>query len=139
MYNLEELIDIILNKSEQIEEQLKQKSDLVGLTNKQLHCIEIVHQNKNPNLTEISNKLKITKASASVMIDRLVENGFIVKVKSDNDRRSAHVHLTDKGDRASFLHTNLHKQFAQLLTSHLTDSERDILIVLLNKAIKSIQ
>ncbi|MDI3521510.1 MarR family winged helix-turn-helix transcriptional regulator [Anaerophaga thermohalophila] len=139
MYNIEELINIILSKSEQIEEQAKQRTDLKNLTTKQLNCIELIHSMENPTLSELTEKLKITKASTSVMLDRLEEHGFIHKVKSDNDRRSAHVHLTEKGDKAAHLHTDVHKQFATLLTKELTDSERDILIVLLNKAIRSIQ
>ncbi|MGE4587517.1 MAG: MarR family winged helix-turn-helix transcriptional regulator [Mangrovibacterium sp.] len=139
MYNIEELINIILNKSEQLEELAKQKTDLKNLTAKQLNCIELIHSMKNPTLSELTEKLKNTKASTSVMLDRLEEHGFIQKVKSDNDRRSAHVHLTDKGDKAAHLHTDVHKQFATLLTKELTDSEKDILIVLLNKTIKSIQ
>lgn len=94
---------------------------------------------ENPTLSELTEKLKITKASTSVMLDRLEEHGFIKKVKSDNDRRSAHVHLTQKGDKAAHLHADVHKQFASLLAKELTDSERDILIVLLNKAIMSIK
>lgn len=139
MYSIEELINIILNKSEQLEESVKQKTDLKSLTTKQLHCIELIHQLENPTLSELTGKLKITKASTSVMLDRLEEHGFIQKVRSDSDRRSAHVHLTEKGDKAAHLHTEVHKQFAKLLTNELTDSEKDILIVLLNKAIKSIQ
>lgn len=138
MYNIEELINIILNKSEQIEELEKQKTDLKNLTTKQLNCIELIHSMENPTLSEITEKLKITKASTSVMLDRLEENGFIKRVRSDNDKRSAHVHLTHKGDKAAHLHADVHKQFATLLTKELTNSERDILIVLLNKAIRSL-
>lgn len=138
MYNIEELINIVLNKSEQLEESEKQKSDLKNMTVRQLQCIELVHSLKNPTLSELTEKMKITKASTSVMLDRLEEHGFIRKVKSDSDRRVAHVHLTKKGDVAAHLHTGVHKQFAMLLTKDLTDSEKDILVVLLNKAIKSI-
>ena len=138
MYTIEELINIILNKSEQLEEVAKQKTDLKSLTAKQLYCIELIHSLENPTLSELTGKLQITKASTSVMLDRLEEHGFIQKVKSDNDRRSAHVHLTEKGDKAAHLHTDVHKQFAMLLTKELTDSEKDILIVLLNKAIKTL-
>lgn len=139
MYSIEELINIILSKSEQLEEMAKQKTDLKNLTSRQLYCIELIHSMENPTLSELTEKLKITKASTSVMLDRLEEHGFIRKVISDNDRRSAHVHLTDKGDKAAHLHADVHKQFATLLTKELTDSEKDILIVLLNKAIKSIR
>ncbi|MDH5203744.1 MAG: MarR family transcriptional regulator [Nitrospirota bacterium] len=139
MYSIEDLISVILSKSEQLEELAMQNTDLKNLTAKQLHCIELIHSMENPTLSELTEKLKITKASTSVMLDRLEEHGFIRKVKSDIDRRSAHVHLTDKGHKAAHLHAGVHRQFAALLTKNLTESEKDILIVLLNKAIKSIQ
>jgi DNA-binding MarR family transcriptional regulator len=139
MYSLEELLNIILTKSELLEEQAKQKTDLKSLTAKQLYCIELIHTMKTPTISELTEKLKITKASTSVMLDRLEHHGFIQKVKSDNDRRSANVHLTDKGDKAAHLHAEVHKQFAKILTKELTDSERDILVVLLNKTIMSIK
>jgi DNA-binding MarR family transcriptional regulator len=138
MYSIEELLNIILSKSEQLEEQEKQNTDLVGMTAKQLHCIELIHSLENPTLSELTDKLKITKASTSVMLDRLEDNDFVLKVKSDSDRRSAHVHLTEKGHKAAHLHTTVHEQFAKLLTKDLSESEKDILIVLLNKAIKSL-
>lgn len=139
MHSIEELINIILSKSEQLEEKIKQESDLRNLTIKQLHCIELIHEMKNPTLSELATKLEISKASASVMLDRLDDNGYLKKVTSDKDRRSAHVHLTNKGDKAAHLHIDLHLQFANLLTGDLTESEKDILIVLLNKAILSIK
>ncbi|MBN1118492.1 MAG: MarR family transcriptional regulator [Bacteroidales bacterium] len=138
MHTIENLINIILNNAEQLEEKLKQESDLKNLTLKQLFCIEIIRENENPTISELAEKLQITKPSISVMLERLEENGYVRRVKSDSDKRTAHVHLTEKGDRASHLHNNLHKRFAQILTKDLTESERDILIVLLNKAVKSI-
>lgn len=138
MYNIEELINIIISKSELLEENIKQESDLKDLTIKQLYCIELIHEMGNPTLSELTLKLQITKPSTSVMLDRLEEHGFLQKVKSDSDRRSAHVHLTEKGDKAAHLHVDVHKRFAKLLTKQLTGSEKEILEVLLNKAIKSI-
>ncbi len=138
MSTLEELLNIILSKSEQLEDKIKQKSDLKDLTPKQLYCIELIHRMGNPTLTELAKKMDITKASASVMIDRMEEHKYIEKIKSDNDRRSAHVHLTGKGHKAAHLHVELHFQFAKKLTQDLTESEKDILIVLLNKAVGSL-
>lgn len=138
MHTIEQLLNIILCKSESIEEDIKLKTDLKNLTAKQLYCIELIHEMNNPTLSELSAKLKTTKPSTTVMIDRLEENAYLFKVKSDSDRRIAHVHLTEKGDNAAALHSRVHAHFAQLLTQELTDSETDILVVLLNKAIKSL-
>jgi DNA-binding MarR family transcriptional regulator len=138
MYTIEQLINIILCKSETIEEEIKLKSDLKNLTAKQLYCIELIHEMNNPTLSELALKLKTTKPSTTVMINRLEEHDYIIKVKSDSDRRTAHVHLTEKGGKAAELHTQVHAHFAKLLTKDLTDSETDILVVLFNKAIKTL-
>lgn len=138
MPRVEELIHAILTKSEHFEESVKQTTDLKDVTMKQLNCIELIHTLENPTLSELTETLGTTKASTSVMLDRLEQNGFIRKVKSDRDRRSAHVHLTVRGDRAAQLHAGVHQQFARLLTRGLSESEKEALIVLLQKAIHSI-
>ena len=136
-HNIEQLINLLLNKSEQLEESLKKNSQLKDLTTRQLQCIEAVLESQNPTLSELAKKLYITKPSATVLIDRLNDHGYLIKIKSDNDRRSAHVHLTEKGEMSAKLHSKVHERFAKLITKDMTDSEVEILAVLLNKAIKA--
>jgi DNA-binding MarR family transcriptional regulator len=136
--NLEQILNSILHSSEILEEEMKQETDLMNLTSRQLYCIELIKVSLNPSLTELAEKMNIAKASISVMIERLEKNNFLYKVASDNDRRSAHVHLTEKGEKAALLHTQLHKRIADMLTECMTESEKEILIVLLNKSVKSL-
>ncbi|MDD2200380.1 MAG: MarR family transcriptional regulator [Bacteroidales bacterium] len=136
--NLEQILNSILHSSEILEEKMKQESNLKNLTSRQLYCIELIKNMQNPSLTELAEKMNIAKASISVMIERLEKNSFIYKVISDNDRRTAHVHLTKEGEKAALLHTELHKRIAKLLTEEMTESEKEILIVLLNKSVKSL-
>jgi DNA-binding MarR family transcriptional regulator len=138
-YRLDELINIILSRSEQLEEEMKNRSALKDLTVNQLHCIEVVGQRQNPTLTEIAVELKITKASASVLVDKLAEKGYLEKVQSDTDRRSAHLHLTKKGVLAGNLHKEVHLSFAKLLTNPLVESEKEQLVGLLNKAVAGLK
>lgn len=136
--NLEQILNTILHATEILEEELKRDSDLNNLTSRQLYCIEMIKDLQNPSLTELAEKMNIAKASISVMIDRLEQKNLIYKVTSDNDRRTAHIHLTEHGEKASSLHEELHKRISQLLTGEMTESEKEILIVLLNKSIKSL-
>jgi DNA-binding MarR family transcriptional regulator len=136
--NLEQILNSILHSSEILEEEMKQESDLKNLTSRQLNCIELIKSMQNPSLTELAEKMKIAKASISVMIDRLEKNKYIYKVSSDNDRRTVNVHLTKEGEKAASLHSELHKRISLLLTEEMTESEKEILIVLLNKSIKSL-
>ena len=112
------------------------RPELNDLTYRQLYCLEIIGELHNPTLTELSEHLDITKPSVSAMIDKLNEKGFVAKIKSDVDRRSAHLHLSELGEKAGALHEKVHMEFAKLLTKNLTESEIDILTVLLKKAIK---
>ena len=137
-YPLETLINIILSKSEQMEEEIKNHSEIRELTYKQLHCLEAVKEMHNPTLTELAGKLQITKPSASVIVDKLVQKGYLVKIHSDHDRRSAHVHITPRGETASLIHEKVHHSFAGLLAQNLSDEEKEMLIVLLNKAITNL-
>lgn len=136
--NLEQILNIILHTCEILEEDMKQTSELKNLTTKQLNCIELIKGMKNPNLSELAINMNIAKASVSVMLDRLERSNYLYKVVSDKDRRTAHVHLTEKGEKAANLHENLHKRIAVLLTKNMTESEKEILNVLLNKSINSI-
>ncbi|RIH65270.1 MarR family transcriptional regulator [Mariniphaga sediminis] len=136
--NLEQILNTILHSSEILEEKMKQDSDLKDLTSRQLYCIELINKMENPSLTELADGMSIAKASISVMIDRLEKKKLIYKVTSDNDRRTAHVHLTEIGMKAASIHTDLHKRISELLTKDMTESEKEILIVLLNKSVKSL-
>ena len=134
--NLEQILSIIIHTSEVLEEDLKQKSELKNLTARQLSCIESIIELKNPSLSELADYINIAKASMSVMIDRLEKNHYLTRVKSDEDRRTAHIHLTEKGIKAANLHSELHHKISELLTSDMTESEKEILNVLLNKSVK---
>ncbi|MGF7138514.1 MarR family winged helix-turn-helix transcriptional regulator [Roseimarinus sediminis] len=136
--NLAQLLSSILHSSEVLEEEMKQKSNLNQLTSRQLYCIELIKNMQNPSLSELAEKMNIAKASISVMIERLEKRSFLYKVTSDKDRRSAHVHLSKEGETAANLHAELHKRIAELLTEEMTESEQEILIVLLNKSVKSL-
>lgn len=136
--NLEQILRSILHASELLEAKMKVETNIKDLTSRQLYCIELIEQLENPSLTELAVRMNIAKASMSVMIDRLEKNGFIYKVTSDSDRRTAHVHLTGKGEKAASLHSEIHQQISTLLTREMTESEKEILIVLLNKAVDSL-
>ena len=137
--SLEQILNIILHSGEMLEEEMKSESDLKSLTARQLYCLELIREMENPSLSELAERMNISKASMSVMIERLERNILIYKVASDKDRRIAHVHLTEAGERAASLHKDLHGRIAELLTGEMTESEKEILIVLLNKSVKSLK
>ena len=62
-----------------------------------MNYLETIDILDNPNITELAQQLKLSKPTVKVAIDKLIEKEYyIYKIRSDEDRRSAHLHLTEK-------------------------------------------
>lgn len=133
---MEKLVESIAKLSREIghmEEAAKEQFDFKELTLTQMNYLETISQMGNPNMTELAAELRLTKPTVKVAIDKLIEKDFIYRVKSDDDRRSAHLHLTVKGKLINHTHDFAHKQMAELITSKLDQTEVGLLGMLLDK------
>ncbi len=136
---MEKLVDIIAIFSREIghkEEAAKEQFDFKELTLTQMNYLETISQLGNPNLTELAAELRLTKPTVKVAIDKLIEKDFIYRVKSDEDRRSAHLHLTVKGKLINHTHDFAHKQMAELISGKLDQTEVGLLEMLLEKVFR---
>lgn len=135
MKNLTEIISVLSNLFVQMEDAAKLQFNLSDLTYNQMHYIETINSIGNPNITELALALKLTKPTVKVAVDKLIEKEYIFKVQSDEDRRSAHLHLTEKGKLINQMHDFAHRRIAEVLSKKLTTEELNEFILLLNKVI----
>jgi len=72
------------------------------------HCsssfmdIAILHaamEKDNPSMKDVADMLRITGPSATVMIDRLVESGELVRTEDKEDRRVVRIGITEAGKK----------------------------------------
>jgi DNA-binding MarR family transcriptional regulator len=132
------MIDIVAKLSSmlaQTEESAKEKFDLTGLTLTQMNYLETINHLNNPNLTELASILKLSKPTVKVAIDKLVERNYVFKVQSDEDRRSAHLHLSERGEQINRIHDLAHKNIVDSIVIKLNIEEQKQLIELLNKVL----
>ena len=134
---MEKLVKTIASMSRKIvlmEESAKEQFNFKELTLTQMHYLETINQLRNPNLTELSSEMNLTKPTVKVAIDKLIEKDFICRVQSDDDRRSAHLHLTEKGKLINQMHDYAHRRLAELMIKNLESrTEQDQLVILLDK------
>jgi len=135
MNNLLEIISVLSNLIGQMEEASKEQFNLSSLTHTQLHYLENINSLGNPNITELAIQLKLSKPTVKVAVDKLIEKDYIFKVQSDEDRRSAHIHLTEKGKLINQMHDYAHRRIAEFLSQKLTKEELNELVLLLNKVL----
>jgi DNA-binding MarR family transcriptional regulator len=68
-----------------------------GLRIPQFRLLDMLDSLGRATVTELSQQLHITRATASVMINELIAAGIVATVEHQSDRRSFHVHLTELG------------------------------------------
>jgi DNA-binding MarR family transcriptional regulator len=135
MKNLTEIAATLSHLMAEMEESAITQFNLSELTHNQLHYLETTSKLGNPNITELSAALKLSKPTVKVAIDKLMEKEYVFKVQSDEDRRSAHLHLTEKGKLINHMHNYAHKRIAEALSSKLNSEERNNLETILNKVL----
>jgi DNA-binding MarR family transcriptional regulator len=135
MKKITEAISHLSNFMAQTEEEAKEKISNTGITQTQMHYIETIGELANPTVTELAKTLNITKPTVTVAIDRLVEKECVSKIRSDKDRRVAHLHLTDKGKELNQVHHLAHIVIARSFLENLTREEVDNFIKTVEKLI----
>ena len=135
MKNLIEIISKLSNLIGNTEEKAKEQFNLLNLTITQMHYLETINLLDNPNITELALQLKLSKPTVKVSVDKLIEREYIYKIQSDADRRSAHLHLTEKGKLINQMHDYAHKRIAESFSRKLNNEELITLEKLLTKVL----
>lgn len=136
---MNKLVEIIAKLSLEIgkmEESAKEQFNFKELTLTQMNYMETINHLHNPNLTELAIEMNLTKPTVKVAIDKLIEKDYIYRVQSDEDRRSSHLHLTEKGKQINEMHDFAHKKMSEIIGNNLQENEIEQLEVLLAKALR---
>jgi DNA-binding MarR family transcriptional regulator len=135
-YSLGKAIEIITKKISYYERRVLEKTELSSLSGTQLLYIGKIYHSGSPTITELSEELSVSKPSVSVIVDKLLQKGFVDKRKSDSDGRSYRLHLTKSGRRCAVFHDSIYGRFASKVKKILDGKELDQLISLLGKIIE---
>jgi len=134
--NLEDIIAKLSAYMGRMEEEAKEKYNFKDLTLTQMHYLEMISELQNPNLTELAVAMKLTKPTITVLVDKLIEKELVYKVQSDADRRSTHLHLTERGKLINQMHAYAHHRMVEQIEKNIDEKEMTQLILLLEKIMK---
>lgn len=68
-----------------------------GLSRPGLFVMYFVRTKGPLKLTDCSTSLGVSKPTVTKIVDNLENEGFVKRIKGEDDRRSYYVHLTDRG------------------------------------------
>ncbi len=129
-------IDLLTRKIEEIEVDVIEKSELAKLTRRQIYYLDVINQMGNPTLGELAEKLKLSKPSITAIVEKFVQGNYVIKAKSDADRRVSHIHLGEKGKMIAQLHDDIHLKIEAFLIQSLNEDEIAQITAILGKAVR---
>jgi DNA-binding MarR family transcriptional regulator len=133
--SLEQSIELVTGLIAKMESQAFQQEGFSELSMRQVFYLDAIIRLGHPSFSELAETLSITRPSVTAIVGRLILKGYVQKVQDDEDRRSFHIILTQKGKEFDKVHKNIHQLVAQALTKRLSGVEIEQLTALLQKAV----
>ncbi len=129
----ETMIDRVLvhlfNDLLRIEEKTLQKH--VGdLSMREVHIIEAVcaAQSEDSTMTVLAAMLRVTVGSLTVAIKTLERKGYVIRQRSDTDKRRVHVLPLPPALEVEQHHRAFHRRMVEAVTNALPSEQMDVLI-----------
>ena len=114
-------------------------SEFKDLTNNDIHVIRAIGINEKKNMSMIAKELAITIGTLTISINSLVRKGYVIKERSEKDKRVVFVNLSSTGIAAFSRNEELYDQMVNSMLEDLEDNEMDILmrsLLKVNRCIK---
>lgn len=101
------------------------------------YYLTVISQLGSPNLGDVARELKLTKPAISVMVQRLIKNDLVEKLRSSEDKRVYYLVLTEKGNKIIqgdyALYNNLSDEIVKLLSKEQLYDIEGLLTILVNQ------
>ncbi|MEO4055186.1 MarR family transcriptional regulator [Solibacillus sp. CAU 1738] len=105
----------------------------------QSHILFLLERKGHLKMSEVAEALHLTPGAVTTASDKLIDNGYITRVRDEQDRRVVYLDMTKEGKEVL---ANLQKEarkVMQLVFSNLSETDLNFLISTFEQAEKNIK
>lgn len=114
----------------------KMEDSLKGYTPSEVHCVETIAKNKEPNVTKLAESLYMTKGAISKLTKKLMEKDLIESYRKPENKKEIYFRLTAQGKVIFEIHEELHKSFRErdkVVFEQITEEQFDSMLAFVKK------
>ncbi|MDU4696630.1 MAG: MarR family transcriptional regulator [Paenibacillus sp.] len=120
----------------------KMKSEIMhhhelGLTGPQFHMLTLIARKTTCNVSYLAEKLEVKPSAITVMIDRLVQSGYVERRHDEKDRRAVLLSVTERGAEVLAEARKKSREVLKNQFSVLSEQELEMMITILEKLSKN--
>lgn len=130
---LDELLSSTFNSVLRTEEKSLQNKLTKGLTITEIHTIVAVGLHETNPMNVVAARLGVTLATLTTAVNKLVDKGFIARMRCKDDRRKVLVSLTKSGKQVYRAHGLFHRKMIDEALAGLSEEEERVFADALGK------
>lgn len=111
-----------------IEEEVLISGEFTDITVNDMHVIEAIAAGEPKPSSVVAKKLSVTMGTLTKSIDRLTRNNYVLRERSEEDKRLVLLSLTEKGKRADAHHQRFHKEMVESALAQFDEQETRVLL-----------
>ncbi len=123
----------LFNHVMDVESQAVITEEYKDITNNDMHVIEAVGVGEKRKMSEVAKRLSVTQGTLTINVTALENKGYVVRERSEKDKRVVYVTLTERGRKAFYHHRDFHKNMIRSVVGDLDDDEKRLLYKCLKK------
>lgn len=132
---LNELLVKLFKDIMEIEGRCLVNSEFYDITYNDFHVIEAIGLQEPKSMSTVAKLMGVTTGTLTKAMDGLTDKGYVIRERSQQDKRVMWVYLTDKGKAAYAHHEEFHRKMITNIKGQLTEQETPILIYSLAKLV----
>lgn len=111
-----------------IEQEALITGEFTDITINDMHVIEAIGTGEPSPSSAVAKKLSVTMGTLTKSIDRLTRTSYVLRERSEEDKRLVLLSLTGKGRRAFDHHQEFHRQMIDAAMAQFDEEESRILL-----------
>lgn len=116
--------------------KFKMEVSLKGHQPSEVHCIEYIENNVDPNVTKLAESLYMTKSAISKITKKLIEKNLIESYQKPDNKKEIYFKLTEQGKVIYNVHEELHQEFRERdkdVFNQITEEQFDSMLTFVEK------
>jgi len=128
--NVIEIMTRIINKASLVMKEPRHFGTDDVLYTSEIHMLDVIGRNPGINVTELADKLGITKGAVPKIIRKLIHKELISRYQATDNKKIVQFKLTEKGRTAFQYHIEFHQKFDSGIIQKLNSlSKRELLFL----------
>ncbi|WP_141432178.1 MarR family winged helix-turn-helix transcriptional regulator [Bacillus sp. 03113] len=123
---------------QKMQPELHESMNEQGITPSQLFVLIFLKKGGSCKVTQLAEKLDVKPSAATTMVDRLVQNEFVIREHDQKDRRVVNISITKRGEEKLDKVFEARKAIVRKYLAYLSEEELSSMAAIAEKLASSI-